>query len=471
MFLLSCRRLRLRSITAVCRVFRQAFRSSSAQVTAFLPVGVYSSSAQLPAGIPSSSAQVIADLPPGSMSGSSQVDFGTISNKPSLFSSSLQVGLVTSASYSATSSLATAINFVPVTASYALSAGSSGGGVTGTGTSGKVAVWSGGALTSSILDDNGSRITMPFPITASFFKGDGSALTNLGSASYAPVGWNDVHNIPVALVSSSAQVIAGLPTGIVSSSGQVSYTGLTNIPVAIVSASGQVTYSGLSSIPVGRSYRRQPKSTQDHSPAHLVGLCINGLPSPAYCTLQRIMEHQTTRVARIGPRSQINQPALYQALGKYPTLALQIFQLVSYPVRRNCRLALVSSSGQVSYPGLSNIPVGIVSSSGQVVFTGLASIPNAGLGICFCPNQYRKLYSTRSLVHIQALPPLLPWQVQLISLLLWHLLLPTYSMPFHHPMPCHPAMPPVEVPSTFPPYLLHCFISLAMGRDTWYRRW
>lgn len=82
-------------------------------------------------------------------------------------------------------------------------------------------------------------------LTASFFKGDGSQLTNV---------------IPANVVSSSTQVTALLPTGTVSSSGQVSYTGLSGVPSGIissstqlpsgtVSSSAQVSYTGLSNIP------------------------------------------------------------------------------------------------------------------------------------------------------------------------------------------------------------------------------
>lgn len=81
------------------------------------------------------------------------------------------------------------------------------------------------------------------------------------TASY--IEYNNIANKPT-LVSSSTQVTALLPTGTVSSSAQVSYTGLSNIPSGIVSSSGQVTallptgtvsssaqisYTGLSNIP------------------------------------------------------------------------------------------------------------------------------------------------------------------------------------------------------------------------------
>lgn len=69
--------------------------SSSVQVTAFLPTNTVSSSGQVTAFLPtntvSSSTQVTAFLPVGTVSSSGQVDFASISNKPTLVSSSGQV--------------------------------------------------------------------------------------------------------------------------------------------------------------------------------------------------------------------------------------------------------------------------------------------------------------------------------------------------------------------------------------------
>ncbi len=81
-------------------------------------------------------------------------------------------------------------------------------------------------------DDNGylvngtgsivEGLTVSGSLSASYFVGDGSGLTNL--------------TLPSGIVSSSEQ----LPAGLVSGSSQVSYTGLSNIPSGIVSSSSQI---------------------------------------------------------------------------------------------------------------------------------------------------------------------------------------------------------------------------------------
>jgi hypothetical protein len=61
------------------------------------------------------------------------------------------------------------------------------------------------------------------------------------------VSYTGLSGIPSGIVSSSTQVTALLPTGTVSSSGQVSYTGLSNVPAGILSSSTQINnLSGVS---------------------------------------------------------------------------------------------------------------------------------------------------------------------------------------------------------------------------------
>jgi hypothetical protein len=81
------------------------------------------------------------------------------------------------------------------------------------------------------------------------FRGDGSQLTGVTGASTASyVEYSNVGNKP-ALVSSSSQItysgLSGIPSGIVSGSSQVTYSGLTGIPAGIVSGSAQITGFGI----------------------------------------------------------------------------------------------------------------------------------------------------------------------------------------------------------------------------------
>lgn len=171
---------------------------------------------------------------------------------------------VITASFATTSSAATSITFTIATASYALTAGASGGGVTGQGVASRLAVWTNtSTLATSSIDDNGSRISSSLSITASAFQGNGAGITGVITASYAGTDWNAINNKPT-VVSSSAQVNSGSFTGsfigtasyavsdwgvitnkptVVSSSTQISYTGITNIPVGIISSSAQTVAS------------------------------------------------------------------------------------------------------------------------------------------------------------------------------------------------------------------------------------
>jgi hypothetical protein len=86
------------------------------------------------------------------------------------------------------------------------------------------------------------------------FRGDGSQLTGVAGATTASyVEYSNVGNKP-ALVSSSAQItysgLSGIPSGIVSGSSQVSFNGIVDKPT-LVSGSAQISYPDLSNIPSG----------------------------------------------------------------------------------------------------------------------------------------------------------------------------------------------------------------------------
>lgn len=194
-------------------------------------------------------------------------------------------GVVTS-SYAHTASAATSITFVPATASYAVTAGTTGGGVTGQGIATRLALWDGiNTITSSLVIADNTHVSSSVPITASAFHGDGANITNVISSSYAFTAsyasnagtvnystgsytgsftgsllgtasfasdayaiWNNVSNKPVGLVSSSIQINTGSFTGsftgtvtdAVSSSYALSASAATSITFTPASA----TYAG-----------------------------------------------------------------------------------------------------------------------------------------------------------------------------------------------------------------------------------
>ena len=157
----------------------------------------YAQLTSIPGGIVSSSAQVAILLPEGTVSGSGQVSYTGLANIPGgIVSSSAQVatllpeGTVSSSGQVDGASIANnSVNFGGVTVSL-----------------------------------NGSDTTPAFNLQdATAYPGD-SSLVTLGTVV-------------------SGNVNAILPIGTVSSSGQISYTGLTNIPAGIISSSTQQVVS------------------------------------------------------------------------------------------------------------------------------------------------------------------------------------------------------------------------------------
>lgn len=106
-----------------------------------------------------------------------------------------------------------------------------------------------------IFDKNG-KLTAPSIIQAPSFTGSlfgtSSWANKVVTASYA---LNAPATLPDGVVSSSGQIsytgLSNIPIGLISSSTQVQYGSITNVPTGIVSSSGQVNYGGLSNIPIG----------------------------------------------------------------------------------------------------------------------------------------------------------------------------------------------------------------------------
>ncbi|HEY4321712.1 MAG TPA: hypothetical protein VGM77_11120 [Gemmatimonadales bacterium] len=408
--------------------------------SATLPSGLISSSAQviadLPIGTVSSSAQVIGNLPQGTISSSGQVDyngiqnhpttiatasyitFTNIANRPALVSASSQVvygsltGIpasiisssaqviaalplgtvsassqvnnIASSSYALTASAATSLTYTIATASYALTAGSTGGGLSGNGTNGKLAIWTGGALSSSILDDNGTRLSTPFPLTASAFMGNGAGITGVISSSYAPLilpanvissSAQVIADLPVGTVSSSAQVIAALPLGTVSSSTQVnniqsssyaltaSYalSAIASLPAGIVSASSQVIYSAVTGIPT-----------------NLISSSAQVIATLPIGTVSSSLQYSTGSYtgsftgSLFGSSSYAFTASFAKSSSYAPLILPNNIISSSAQVIANLPIGTVSASSQVVYGSLTGIPANIISSSAQVI-AGLPS--------------------------------------------------------------------------------------------------
>ena len=156
------------------------------------------------------------------------------------------------------------------------------------------------------------------------------------------VSYTGLSSIPAGIVSGAAQVTPLLPTGTVSGSSQVSFTTISNKPT-LVSGSSQVSYVGLSNIPSGIV----------SGSSQVVSILV---PLNTYTGSNDTLN--TTQNSRL--------TSLETATGSLAT---------TYEEKASGTHTLVSGSSQVVYTQLSSIPIGIVSGSSQISYIGLSNIP------------------------------------------------------------------------------------------------
>ena len=296
--------------------------SSSTQIVESLPIGTVSSSAQYPgwvtsssqidynsitnklSGVVSASAQVSPLLPAGTVSSSNQVQLNaitgtTFSNASFIFPIDVSVvGTLT----------ARQITTQYVSSSVIYESGSS----------------KFGDSADDVMSVTGSIVVLGGTISGSLALPAGTV------SSSGQVDYNSITNKLSGVVSASAQVTTLLPTGTISSSAQTTanlpsgvFSSSAQLPSGTVSSSGQVSYTGISSIPSG-------------------------------------IVSSSTQVTPLLPTGTVSASAQvsYTELSSIPSnIISSSAQLPS---------GTVSSSGQVSYTGLTSIPAGIISSSAQV---------------------------------------------------------------------------------------------------------
>jgi hypothetical protein len=205
--------------------------SGSSQIT-------YSSISSIPAGIVSGSAQVISLLPSGTVSGSSQVLAGTTIHSGAFFNG---ISVVSGSAQ---------ISFNGITDKPALVSGSSQitfGSITGV-PSGLVS----GSSQITFL----SISSIPSGLVSGSSQVAFSSLSGLPSgivSGSSQISFGSISGVPSGLVSGSSQItygsLSGIPSGIVSGSSQISFGSISGIPSGLVSGSSQITFSGISSKP------------------------------------------------------------------------------------------------------------------------------------------------------------------------------------------------------------------------------
>jgi len=306
-------------------------------------------------------------------------------------------------------------------------------------------------------------------VTASYFIGDGSQLTNLpiygtdvsmflssstftsasasfnqriidatneqDLSSYAPItSLNQITSSVNTLINATSSYLTSLPSGLVSGSLQISYTGITDVPIGIVSSSAQIlegsnilsgsvsfdglvsgspqiSYTGITDVPSGLvSGSSQLTSSFDNryvlesetgSFAITGSNIFNGTQtitgsvnitgnitatSASFLYINTVYETASIIYSsgsnQLGDASNDTQ-TLYGTV-ILPNGPLSVTGSVSASSLTGSLNwnnltnipTLVSGSSQISYTGITNIPSGIVSSSSQIVYSGITGIPS-----------------------------------------------------------------------------------------------
>jgi hypothetical protein len=377
---------------------------TSGDVSAILPTGTVSSSTQVdydsiqnvPSGIVSSSGQVdyagLSNIPSGIVSSSTQVDYNSIQNVPS--------GILSASSFTSPSqgTVRATINGVQTDVDTGLQTGDSPQ-FTNLTLSGDLTVNGTTTYISSSQVDIGDQI---ITLNANNAAGDGGIYVNDTSTNETgSLLWDVSENYWIGgllgseselitltslnakgVVSSSGQVdytgLSNVPSGIVSSSTQVDYDSIQNVPSGIVSSSTQVDYTGLSNIPAGIVSSSQQINTGSFSGSFIGdGSGLTGLVSASHA-----LNADDAVSSSYAITSSYSETSEWSGLNNIPSGLVSSSGQVDYDSIQNVPSGIVSSSGQVDYTGLSNIPSGIVSSSQQIntgSFSGSFSGDGSGL--------------------------------------------------------------------------------------------
>ena len=196
------------------------------------------------------------------VSGSSQVSFNGITDKPTLVSGSSQVsfnGITDKPTLVSGSSQITFLSISSVPSGLVSGSSQVLAGTTihsGTFFNGISVVSGSGQISFNGITDKPTLVSGSSQITFGSITGIPSGLVS-GSSQ---ISFGSISGVPSGLVSGSSQVLNGsgvwsgsaqLPSGVVSGSSQVSFGSISGVPSGLVSGSSQITFGSISSIPSG----------------------------------------------------------------------------------------------------------------------------------------------------------------------------------------------------------------------------
>jgi hypothetical protein len=213
----------------------------------------------------------------------------------------------------------------------------------------------GGTIT--IGDNTSDNLVVNADLSSSIIPNNDNSF-DLGSTSfrYRAIYGTNVYgaiNATNGVVSGSAQITPLLPTGVVSGSSQISYTGLSNIPSGIVSGSTQITPL----LPTGVISGSSQLSGTTITNLTVVNLtAINETASVIFSSGSNIFGDAGNDIHSFTGSVKIS--------GSLTTIGSST--ATSYNGIINATNGVVSGSSQITYTNISSIPSGIISGSTQV---------------------------------------------------------------------------------------------------------
>ena len=175
--------------------------------------------------------------------------------------------------------------------------------------------------------------------------------------------WSGSAQLPAGVVSGSSQVLNGsgvwsgsaqLPSGVVSGSSQITYSSISGIPTGIVSGSSQVSFGGISGVPSGLV----------SGSSQVAFGSLSGLPSGIVSGSSQISFGSISGVPS-GLVSGSSQVA-FGSLSGLPSGLVSGSSQISFGSISNIPSGLVSGSSQISFGSISGLPPGLVSGSSQI---------------------------------------------------------------------------------------------------------
>ena len=202
------------------------------------------------------------------------------------------------------------------------------------------------------------------------------------------------------VISSSAQVVAALPTGTVSGSSQILsgtgiWSGSAQLPSGVVSGSAQISYSGITNIPIGivsssaQTIANLPAGTVSGSSQVLSG---TGIWSGSAQLPSGVVSGSAQTIANLpagtvsGSSQVLSGTGIWSGSAQLPsgTVSGSSQVLAGTTIHSGSffnGITVVSGSSQITFSGLTSIPSGLVSGSSQVlsgtgIWSGSAQLPS-----------------------------------------------------------------------------------------------